>query len=148
MQGIEPLCQYAVKRKESRRIVPCEEVIHKIEAMLIVKDIEIAQDILIFHIRAAEGHSLVEYRQGIAHRPVCLSGNDMQGLVVYGDALHVGYMPQVLHDIVDSDSVEVVCLAPGEDGRQYLVLLCGGKDEDGMGRRLLQGLQKGIEGRL
>ena len=43
-------------------------------------------------------------------------------------------------------TLEVVYLATTQDGGQYLVLLGGGKNEDDMCRRFLEGLEEGIEG--
>ena len=116
--------------------------------MLVVEDIEIADHILVFHVIAAEGHRLVENRERIPHCPVRLPGNYMQGLIVNVDILLRCYSPEILHDIRDAYAVEIISLAAGEDSREYLVLLRGRQDEDGMGRRLFQRLQERIEGGL
>ena len=44
-------------------------------------------------------------------------------------------------------TLEVIDLATGEDGRQNLVLLSGGENEDDVCRGLLKGLQERVEGR-
>ena len=110
--------------------------------MLIVQDIEVADHVLVFHVIAAEGHGLVENRERIPHRPVRLPGDYMQGLIVDVNVFLRRYLPEILHDIRNADAVEVVGLAAGEDGRKNLVLLRGRKNEDGMGRRLLQCLEE------
>ena len=110
--------------------------------MLIVQDIEVADYVLVFHVIAAEGHGLVENRERIPHRPVRLPGDYMQGLIVDVNVLLRRYRPEIHHDIRNADAVEIVSLAAGEDGRKNLVLLRGSKNEDGMGRRLLQCLEE------
>ena len=110
--------------------------------MLIVQDIEVADHVLVFHVIAAEGHGLVENRERIPHRPVRLPGDYMQGLIVDVNVFLRRYLPEILHDVGNADAVEVVGLAAGEDGRKNLVLLRGRKNEDGMGRRLLQCLEE------
>ena len=55
---------------------------------------------------------------------------------------------QVADNILHPDAVEIVGLAAGQDGGENLVLLCGGKDEDGILRRFLKCLEKGVEGGL
>ena len=43
-------------------------------------------------------------------------------------------------------TVEIEALAAGQDGRQHLVGLGGGQDEDDVRRWLLQRLQQGVGG--
>ena len=57
-------------------------------------------------------------------------------------------MLQVSHDVIHTHALEVVDLTTAHDGRENLVLLCRGKDEDGVLRRFLQCFQKRIEGCL
>ena len=148
MKRIETFGQNFVKCSQRSRIVAFQEGIHKRKAILIVQDVEIAQDILIFHIRAAEGHSLVEYGKSVTHSPVSLVRDHVQRLVVNGHALAGGHHTEVLHDIVNSDPVEVIRLAAREYGRKDLVFLGGGKDEYSVCRRFLQCLEESIEGSL
>ncbi len=54
---------------------------------------------------------------------------------------------QVGDDHLRLDPAQVEALAAGEDGHRHLADLGGGEDELGVGRRLLQGLQQGVEGR-
>ena len=72
----------------------------------------------------------------------------MQGLIVDVNVLLRRYLPEIHHDIRNADAVEIVSLATGENGRKNLVLLRGRKNEYGVGRRLLQCLEEGVEGRL
>ena len=114
--------------------------------MLIVQDIEVAEHLLIADLGAAESHGLVENRQGVAHGSVRLEGNDVEGLVIDGNPLLSGDVPQVADDVRDADPVEIIGLAAGEDGREDLVLLGRRQDEDGVCRRFLEGLEEGVEG--
>src|SRR5882762_7295072 len=53
----------------------------------------------------------------------------------------------MIYRIAGGDPFEIEDLATGKYGREDLVLFRGGQDENGIRRRLFQGLQKGIEGR-
>ena len=116
--------------------------------IFVVEDVEIADHVLVMDIGAAEGHSLVENGQSVTHCSVSLLGDDVQRLVVDGDVLLGGDVAEVLHDVGYADAVEVVGLAAGQDRRKDLMLLRGGKDEDGVCRRLLQSLEESVECRL
>ena len=50
-------------------------------------------------------------------------------------------------DILYGNTLEIVDLTAREDCWEDLMLLCGGEDKDGIGRRLLKGLEEGVEGR-
>ena len=54
--------------------------------------------------------------------------------------------PQHLGDLLQRGALEVEALAAIGDRRHHLVGLGGGEDEDGVRRRLLQGLQEGVPG--
>ena len=113
--------------------------------MLVVQDIEVLEHILVSDIRAAEGHGLVEYREGVPHRPVCLMGYDMQGFIVDLYVFLLGYMPEVLYNVLNGNPVEVVCLASGQDGRQYFMLFCRCEYENGVCGRFLECLEESVE---
>ena len=78
MKGIEAFRQDLVECDQSRRIIPFQEGVHKGETVFIIKDIEVAQDILIPHIRAAESHCLVKDSQSVSHGSVSLMGYHMK----------------------------------------------------------------------
>ena len=145
MKGIESFGQHLIKGEKSRRVISLQEGIHQRKAVLIVEHIQIAEDILIFHIGSAERDGLVEYCKGIAHRAISLMGNDMQRLVIYGHPFLRRYHTEVDYDILDCDSVEIVGLATRKDGRQNLMFLSSREDEDCMRRRFLECLEEGVE---
>ena len=78
MQSIESLCKDLIKCKKCRRIITFKECIHKCETIFIIKDIEISQHVLIFHIGSTEGNSLIEDRQRITHSAISLVSNHME----------------------------------------------------------------------
>ena len=148
MQGVEPFGKNLVQHQEGGGIVPAEEGVHQFEAVFVVQDIEVADDVFILDIRAAESHRLVKNGEGVAHGAVCLGGDHVQGFIVNVHPFFLGDATEVPHHVRNADPVEVVGLAAAQDGGQDLVLLRGGQDEDGVCRRLLQGFEEGIEGGL
>ena len=145
MQGIEPFGKNLIEGQECFRIISCEECVCQREGIFIVEHIQILQHILVLDFCAAEGDCLVEYCQRVPHCPVRLVGYDMQGFVIDVDSFLFSDSPELFYYIVDCYPVEVVCLASRQDGRQYLVLFCGGEDEDCMCRRLFESLQESVE---
>ena len=148
MLRVEALGQDLVKGEQRRGIVPGQESIHQAETVFIVQHTQIADHVRIVDVRPAEGDRLVEEREGVAHGPVRLVGDHVQGLVIHRDPLLAGDAAQVAHDVRHADAVEIVGLAAAQDRREDLVLLRGGEDEDGVCRRLLEGLEEGVESRL
>ena len=145
MERIESFCKYLIKCDQCRRIISPKESIYQREAIFIIKDIEIAEHILIFHIRTAERHSLVKDSKGVTHGAVSLMRDYMKRLIIDGHTLAGSYHTQVLHDVFDSDSVEIICLATRQDSRKDLMLLSCGQNEDSVCRRFLQSLEECIE---
>ena len=148
MEGVEALGQDFVKGEEGLGVVAREEVLHQLEAVLVVQYSQVADNIFVFYRGAAEGHRLVKDGEGVAHGAIGLGGYLVQGFVVYGDAFLLGNAAKVFHHVRDADAVEIVCLAAAQDGGQDLVLFRGGQDEDGVCRRLFQGFEEGVEGTL
>ena len=146
MQGVESFGKDLVKGQEGFPVIPGEEIIHQGERIVVVQDIEVPDDILVFDVGSAERHSLVEDREGVAHRSVGLLGDHVEGLVVDLYVFFRGYIPEIQDHVRDRDPVEVVCLAAGQDRRENLVLLCCGENEYGVCRRLLKSLEEGVEG--
>ena len=129
MQRVESLRKDAVEGHKRRPILPPEEVLRKGEAVLVIQDVEIPDYVLIMDIRAAEGNGLIEDREGIAHCAVRLLCDFVERLIIDRDALLLRYAAKVMDHIAYGDTVEIVSLAAGEDGREYLVFFGGGKYE-------------------
>ena len=89
----------------------------------------------------------VEHRQRVTHPPIGLLGDEPQSRFVRLDPLLLGHVAQVLGDVPDRDTLEVIDLAAREDRGQDLVLLRRGEDEDGVAGGLLERLEEGVEGR-
>ena len=146
VKGVEALRKHLVEGGHRGGVVPLQKVLHQGETVFIIKDVEVSQHIFALHVGPAESHRLVENGEGVPHGSVGLLPDDVEGLVVDGDAFLVGYAPQVLHHVGYADTVEVVGLAAGEDGGEDLVLLGGREDENRVCGRLFEGLEEGVEG--
>ena len=73
-------------------------------------------------------------------------GDEAQGALFHLEFFLPGDEGQMAVDLLAGQPFEIKPLAAGEDGRRELMTFRSGKDKDDMGRRLLQGLQEGIEG--
>jgi hypothetical protein len=71
-----------------------------------------------------------------------------KGVVFGPDFLLLRNATEVLGYVAGLDALEIVNLAAGKNGRDYLVLLGRGQNEDRIGRRLLQGFEECVEGRV
>ena len=148
MQRIETLAQDLIENQQRRTVILRQKSIHQTETILVIQDIQIPDHIRVMDVRTAESHCLVENSKRIAHRTVSLVSDHMQRLVIHRDALLSGDIPQIPHDVRHADTIEIIGLATAQDGRDDLMLLSGGKDEDRVCRRLLESLQERIESRL
>ena len=145
MQGIETLGQHLVELQQRRGIILCQKGIHQRKTVFVIQDVQVLHHIRHLYVRPAERHRLIEDREGVAHRAIGLLRNDMQAFIIDRNVFPRSDGPQVPDDIGNADAVEIVGLAAGEDGREDLVLLGGGENEDGVCRRLFQRFQEGIE---
>ena len=147
VEGVEAFCEYLVEGEQGGTVVSLEKIVDERKAVLVVEDVEVADDILIVDVSTAEGDGLVEYREGVPHGAVGLGRDHVERLVVDGDPFLFRNHTEVLDGVADADPVEIVGLAAGKDGGEYLVLFGGGEYEYRVGRRLLKGLEEGIESR-
>ena len=85
MEGIESLGQHLVKCHQSLRIISLKEGVHQREAVFIIKDIEVAEHILIPDVSSAECNCLVEDGKRVTHCAVSLVCDHMERLVVDAD---------------------------------------------------------------
>ena len=122
-----------------------QQVVNNPEIIVVVEYIEVLNDGFVGDVFSRETHHLVEDRQSVAQGAVSLLGDDVQGLGFSVDTFALGYISQVFLDVFNCNSFEIKYLTAREDGRDDFVFLCGGKDELGVRRRLLQGLQEGVE---
>ena len=124
-----------------------QEEIREAEVIVVIQYVETADDTLVGDVALCVAHHLVEERERIAHTTIGLLGYDVQRSLFGLHALLGSHVGQMLHDVVQLDTREVVDLTAREDGGQHLVALRGGEDEDGVAWRLLQCLEEGIERR-
>ena len=148
VQCVEAFGQNLVQDQKSGGIVSRQKGVHQFETVFVVQDIQVADDVLIFYLRAAEGHRLVKDGEGVAHGAVRLGGYYVQGFVVNGNPFLFRDAAQVAHHVRNADPVEIIGLAAAQDGGKYLVFLRGGQNENGVCRRLFQGFEERIERRL
>ncbi len=92
------------------------------------------------------GEDLVEQAQAVAHRAFRLPDDQGQRRRFEGHPLGIGQGGEVLAQFRGTDPLQFIALATGQDGNRDLVQLGGGEHEIDVGRRLLQGLQQGVEG--
>ena len=147
MKCVEPFGKNLVKLEQRRAVISRQKSVHKIETVVIVKHIEVLQNLLVLHIGPAERHRLVEDRKCVTHSPVGFLRYHVQGLIVNIHTLLPRYHPEVADDVRHRDPVEIVGLTTRKDRRQNLMLLSRRKNEYGVCRRLLQRLEEGVERR-
>ena len=88
---------------------------------------------------------LIQQRQAVTHRPLGRARDQGQGVGLDLHAFAVGDPAQVFDQDLRLDPTQVEPLAPAQDRHRNLADLGGGEDEFGVGRRLLQRLQQGVE---
>ena len=146
VQGIEALAQDFVEQQQGRGIVSGEEGVDQAEVVFEIDHPQVADDVGVLDVGAAERHALVEEGEGVAHGAVGLLRYYVEAFVVYLDILFLRYVPEIAHHVGNGDTVEVVGLAARKDGGENLVLFGGAEDEDGVCGRLLEGFEEGVEG--
>ena len=144
----EPFRQNLVEEHQRLHIIARKQHVGHRKIGIVIEDVERLGHILVVEPPRAERHGLVEHRQRVAHTAVGLLRYEVERLLVIRDTLRIGYMLEIPDGILDAYAVEVVDLAARKDRRQDLVFLRCGEDEDGMLGRLLECLQKGVEGLL
>ena len=146
MTAIEAVVDDVVQQYHDIRHLVLQRQVDDVEVVLRVENIQVVYHLLVRDVPLTERRHLVEYRQRVAHTAISLLGNDVQCLLLVSDSFFLGHHLEMIHDIGNGHTLEVVYLAPADNRGQDLVLLGSGKDEDDMCRRLLQGLEEGIEG--
>ena len=142
----ETLREHLVKGHQRLGVVTPEQQLGHAEVGVVVQHVEGLGHGVVVECRATERYRLVEHREGIAHTAIGLLGNEVERLLVSLHTLLLGDVLEVLYAILDTDAVEVIDLTTRQDGGDDLVFLGRCKDEDGMLRRLFEGLEEGVEG--
>ena len=94
------------------------------------------------------GGELVEQVDGVAEGAAGLAGDQLEAALGDGDALAPGDLAQALDERLERGATEVEALAARADGGRDLVRLGGREHEDDVWRRLLEGLEQRVEGRV
>ena len=117
------------------------------EIIIVIEDVEVQQHRFVSQAGTGKADQLVEDGEGVAHGAIGFLGDDVQRVFFGGDPFHLGDMGQVAGDVFHGDPSEIEDLATGEDGGKDLVFFGGGQDELGVGGRLFQRFQEGVESR-
>ena len=145
---LEALRENLVEREHALRYLAFHTVVSETEVIVVVEHVQVLDGALIGDVATTERSYLVEDAQCVAHASIGFLRNDVQCRILSRNAFFLCHILQVSHDVVHTHALEVVNLASAHDGGQNLMLLGGGKNEDGMLRRFFQCLQEGIEGGL
>ena len=93
------------------------------------------------------GH-LIKDGQGVTHGSIGLLGDHIEGCRLGLDGLLLTDVLQLLYDVGNGDTREVINLAARQNCGNHLLLLGGSENEDGIFRRFLQCLEECVESGL
>ena len=145
LSSVKAFCQEFVNYHHDVAHLVFEGEVDDVEIVFGIEHVEVFQYLLVGYVALTETCRLVEDGEGIAHTSVSLLGYHVECLVLIGVAFFLGNPLEVVDDVLYRHALEVVYLASGYDGRQNLVLLCCGEDENYVLRRFLQCFKEGIE---
>ena len=145
---VEPSRHDVVEQQHGPGNITGQRLVGEREIRVVVEHVQLLRHGLVGQVLPCERHKLVEHRQRVAQRPVGFLGDDVQRFFLGLHPLLRRNVLQVCHGIWHRDAVEVEDLATRQDGGKDLVLFSRGEDEDGVGWRFLEGLQKRVERRL
>ena len=148
LTAVEAASDDLVEQYHNLRHLVGQRQLDNVEVVVGIEHVKVFDDLLIGDVALTERHSLIEDGQCIAHTTIGFFGNHGQRLFLVGDAFLLGHAFQVGDGVLNGHTLEVVDLASRDDGRQNLVLLGRGQDEDDVRRRLLERLQESVEGLL
>ena len=146
--SVEALFYNRVQEHHTLAHLVRQRIVDKLEVVVGVQLVEVFYHLFVRDVALAEARRLVEDGERVAHSAVGFLGYERQSLLLVRDAFLLSHMLQVVDGVLYGHSLEVVYLTTRENGRQNLVLLGGGEYEHHVSRRLLERLQKGVEGSL
>ena len=146
--GVETFVAHLLVDEQRRRDILCQEGIEEPVVVGAVEYVQVGYGGLVCDVAPGACRHLVENGECVAHGAVGLPGNHRQCRRFGGYAFAGGHVAEVRAHVGNADAVEVENLATRENGRQYLVFLGGCENEDGVSRRLLEGFEECVEGRL
>ena len=107
-QGVKSLVAYLLVDKHSRWDVSFPEGIDEPEVEIIVEHVEVFNRIGIRHVSTRRGRHLVEDGERVAHGSVGFKGDDPKGVAVGLYSLHSRYVFEMVDNVVDRDSLEII----------------------------------------
>ena len=107
----EPGRQYAVEEQQRTGVVARHQRLDRGEIGVVVEYVERASHLAIRERLTAERNRLIEHRQCVAHTSIGLLSDQVERLIVVGNALLLSDIFQIADTILDTNTVEVEDLA-------------------------------------
>ena len=139
--------QRLVQQQQRARHILAQHTVREPKVEIGIEQVQVLHGIAVGEHTICKAGYTVQHTQCITHRPLTFLGYHMQcGFLGY-HAFFAGNALQVRHNIMRSDALKVKYLAAAQYGREYLVFLGSGKDEDGIGWWFFQCFQEGVKRR-
>ncbi len=148
MEGVESAAQHFVKKQQHFVKLIFQRHFCQAEIIFPVEYVQVGNDLLVGYVLSADSYALIQEGQGIPHGSVGFLGNDLKGILSYGNTFLHGDPGQMAGHSLYGDPVKIEYLAAGQNRRQDLVLFCSSQNKKCIGRRLFKGFEECIEGRL
>jgi hypothetical protein len=103
-------------------------------------------DFVVRYPQSTKGENLVQEALSIPHGPLGFPGDQVKAWVADLHPFSRCNGFQMFQGGLQGNALEIIPLAAGKNRQRNLMGLGGGKNENYMGRRFLQGLQESIEG--
>ena len=100
---------------------------------------------MVCYVSVRRSGNLVENRESVAHCAVRLLRDDVQPGRLGRISLAVGYVLELLGDVGNGNTLEVILLAPREDSWQNLVFLGCSEDKDDVFGRFLESFEECVK---
>ena len=142
---IEAFVQHLVQQEQCTFDIALEAHIRQTEVILGIQHVQHLDSAFVGQRIAAERYELVEDTQCVTHASVGFLCHNVQRVLGGRYTFLRSHVLQVVDDIRNGYSLEVIHLAAAEDSWQHLVLLGCGENEDRIRGRLLERLQEGVE---
>ena len=109
--GVEALVDDLIQQQQHGVDVAGQNIFNHPEIVLIIKHIEVGDNVFVSNVVARETHHLVEDGKGVAQGSVGLLRYDVESLFLGVYTLFGGYILQMLGDVLHRDALEVENLA-------------------------------------
>ena len=143
--SVESLIQHIIEKQQRITHFIGKKAIRQTEIIFVIKYIQVVNHAFIRDISSGKTHHLVEDRQCVAHTSICFHGNHVQCFRLCWDSFFRSNIRKMIHRIFHTDTIEIINLTTGKNGRKNFMLLRRGQDENSMTGRFFQRFQKRIE---